>query len=72
MTNEDVIAHIGFQLSQRLLAILVDNEIIIPTDAEKLLREMAKTNERGGPANVAAAQILRKMADGYKIPKQLH
>jgi hypothetical protein len=61
--------HIAYQLSQRLMAIVVDHELLTPQGAAELLRHMAASNRKSrGLANRRAAQILEEHAKIYDAP----
>ena len=65
ITNHLVAGQLGFQLAQGLLVMLVDNGILTPAQARNWLLHSAKVNEKAGPINKAAAEMLRAMAAGY-------
>lgn len=61
--------HVGFQLSQRLLGLLVDKKVLTPIEAAELLTPMIEANQKGGPANRAAAGLYKQMADQFRRGK---
>ncbi len=65
--------HAGFVLASRLLGLLVDKKVLSRREAQAICQECAAVQQQGGgPANLAAAQMLYQMALGYvaKGPKQ--
>jgi hypothetical protein len=48
----------AFALAQISFSTLLKNELIPKADAERMLKELIKANETGGPANQVAAALL--------------
>ena len=59
-------AHAGFQLSTRLLAVFVDNQLLSVPEVCEILQELVQVNRGGGPANEVAAQLFGQMLAQYQ------
>lgn len=65
--QNNAMLYVAFALAQRLLAEMVNRGVLSPEDARKLLIETAQANATGGPSNIAAKELLEKMAATYDL-----